>query len=142
MGRFVARELTKELLKKGGVNFDGAKPPITILGLTFKENVSDIRNTKVVDIISELKSFGFEVQVADPMAYPDEAHHEYGIDIVPLDKLKPACGVVLAVSHDQYKKGGWELVRGLLAGGRGVVADLKNVLPREATPPSVALWRL
>ncbi|HLP43244.1 MAG TPA: nucleotide sugar dehydrogenase, partial [Fibrobacteria bacterium] len=109
MGRFVARELTKELLKKGGVNFDGGKPPITVLGLTFKENVPDIRNTKVVDIVSELRSFGFEVQVADPMAYADEAKHEYNLDLVPLDKLKPACGVVLAVAHEQYKKGGWEM---------------------------------
>jgi UDP-N-acetyl-D-galactosamine dehydrogenase len=142
MGRFVARELTKELLRKGGVNFDGTRPPITILGLTFKENVPDIRNTKVVDIVSELRTFGFEVQVADPMAYPDEAKHEYDLDLVPLDRLKPACGVVLAVAHEQFKKGGWELVKGLLAGGRGVVADLKNVLPREQTPPSVNLWRL
>lgn len=142
MGRFVARELTKELLKKGGVNFDGARPPITVLGLTFKENVPDIRNTKVVDIVSELRSFGFEVQVADPMAYADETRHEYDLELVPLDKLKPACGVVLAVAHDQYKKGGWEMVKSLLAGGRGVVADLKNVLPREQTPASVNLWRL
>ena len=142
MGRFVAREMTKELLKKGGVNFDGAKPVVTILGLTFKEDVSDIRNTKVIDIIAELRTFGFEVQVADPMAYPDEAQHEYGISLVPFESLKPACGVVLAVSHAQYKKGGWDLVKRLLAGGRGVVADLKNVLPREQTPPSVSLWRL
>ena len=142
MGRFVAREMTKELLKKGGVNFDGAKPRVTILGLTFKENVPDIRNTKVVDIVSELRTFGFEVQVADPMAYPDEAKHEYDLDIVPLDKLKPACGVILAVAHEPYRKGGWEMVRNLLAGGRGVVADLKNMLPREQTPASVSLWRL
>lgn len=113
-----------------------------MLGLTFKENVSDIRNTKVVDIVAELKTFGFEVQVTDPVAYPEEARHEYHLDLIPQDKLKPACGVVLAVSHDQFKLGGWALVKGFLKGGQGVVADLKNVLPRESIPAGVALWRL
>jgi len=139
---FVGREVTKEILKKGGVDFSGAKPVVTVLGLTFKENVSDIRNTKVVDIVSELETFGFEVQVTDPVAYPEEAKHEYHLELVPREKLKPACGVVLAVSHEQFKRGGWELVKGLLKGGKGVVADLKNVLPREAVPEGVALWRL
>ncbi|MDB5103972.1 MAG: nucleotide sugar dehydrogenase [Fibrobacteres bacterium] len=142
MGRFVAREMTKELLKVGTVNFHGGKPVITILGLTFKENVSDIRNTKVVDIVSELESFGFKVQVTDPMAYPEEAMHEYHLDIVPIDKLLPADGVVLAVAHDQFKKDGWELPKRLLKGGKGVVADIKNLLPRESTPPGIVLWRL
>jgi UDP-N-acetyl-D-galactosamine dehydrogenase len=124
------------------VNFDGAKPVITILGLTFKENVSDIRNTKVVDIISELETFGFEVQVTDPQAYPEEAKHEYGLTIIPIEKLKPAVGVVLAVAHDPFKREGWELPRRLLKGGKGVVADIKNLLPREKTPPGIVLWRL
>ncbi|MDQ3000126.1 MAG: nucleotide sugar dehydrogenase [Fibrobacterota bacterium] len=142
MGRYVARELTKELLKQGGVDFSGEKPMITILGLTFKENVSDIRNTKVVDIVSELKTFGFDVQVTDPLAYPEEAMHEYGLEIVPIEKLKPAVGVVLAVAHDPFKKDGWELPMRLLRGGKGVVADLKNLLPREKTPSGIVLWRL
>ncbi|HKP96447.1 MAG TPA: nucleotide sugar dehydrogenase [Fibrobacteria bacterium] len=142
MGRFVAREMTKELLKLGGVSFEGVKPVITILGLTFKENVSDIRNTKVVDIIGELETFGFEVQVTDPQAYPEEAKHEYGLDIVPLEKLKPAVGVVLAVAHEQFKREGWDLPKRLLKGGKGVVADIKNLLPREKTPSGIVLWRL
>jgi UDP-N-acetyl-D-galactosamine dehydrogenase len=142
MGRFVAGELTKELLKKGGVTFDGEKPVVTVLGLTFKENVSDIRNTKVVDIIAELKTFGFEVQVADPMAYPGEAKHEYGIELTPLEKLKPARGVVMAVSHEQYKASGWDLIKRLLKDGKGVVADIKNMLPRDKVPAGVSLWRL
>jgi UDP-N-acetyl-D-galactosamine dehydrogenase len=142
MGRYVAREMTKTMLKDGKVSFDGAKPVITVLGLTFKENVSDIRNTKVVDIISELKTFGFDVQVADPMAYPGEAKHEYEIELTPLEKLKPARGVVMAVSHEQYKRSGWDLIKRLLKDGQGVVADLKNMLPRDQTPAGVTLWRL
>ena len=142
MGRYVAREMTKELLKLGTANFQGKKPVISILGLTFKENVSDIRNTKVTDIISELESFGFEVQVADPLAYPEEAEHEYGLKIIPVEKFKPACGVVFAVSHEEFKKQGWALPLSLLQDGKGVVADLKGCLPREKTPAGVVLWRL
>jgi UDP-N-acetyl-D-galactosamine dehydrogenase len=142
MGKFVARELIKETLKLGGINFAAEKPVITVLGLTFKENVSDIRNTKVVDIVAELKTYGFEVQVTDPQAYPEEAEHEYGIGILPLEKLKPAVGVVLAVAHDQFKKEGWALPQRLLKGGKGVVADIKNLLPRSETPAGITLWRL
>jgi UDP-N-acetyl-D-galactosamine dehydrogenase len=142
MGRYVAGEMIKEILKMGTANFKDSKPLISVLGLTFKENVSDIRNTKVTDIIAELQAFGFEVQVADPLAYPEEARHEYGLDIIPLEKFKPACGVVFAVSHDEYKKQGWDLPVRLLQGGKGVVADLKGVLPREKTPAGVSLWRL
>ena len=142
MGRFVAREMTKELLRFGTVNFQGSKPLITVLGLTFKENVSDIRNTKVVDIVSELQTFGFEVQVTDPQAYPEEAKHEYGLDIIPLDKLKPAVGVVMAVAHEQFKKEGWDLPKRLLQGGKGVVTDIKNLLPRDKVPEGIVLWRL
>ena len=72
----------------------------------------------------------------------EEAKHEYGIDIVPIEKLKPAVGVVLAVAHDQFKREGWELPKRLLIGGKGVVTDIKNQLPREKTPPGILLWRL
>ena len=142
MGRYVGREVTKELLKLGTANFTDGKPMISILGLTFKENVSDIRNTKVTDIISELQSFGFEVQVADPLAYPSEAKHEYGLDIIPIEKFKPSVAVVFAVAHEEFKKKGWALPVSLLQGGKGVVADLKGVLSREKKPEGITLWRM
>ncbi len=142
MGRFVTREMVKLMLGGGGLRFDMEKPRITMLGLTFKENVSDIRNSKVVGIVKELESYGFAVQVCDPMAYPDEAEHEYGIHLVPQEKLKPAHGVVFAVSHSAFVEGGWKMVQGLLAGGKGVVADIKGILPRESKPENVVLWRL
>jgi UDP-N-acetyl-D-glucosamine/UDP-N-acetyl-D-galactosamine dehydrogenase len=142
MGAFVAQETIKLLLQDGKIRFDGGKPVITILGLTFKENVSDLRNSKVIDIIREFERFGIEVQVSDPLAYPDEAEHEYGVKLVPLEALKPSTGVILAVSHDAYKQGGWEMVVKRLIDGKGVVADLKHLLPREKTPAGVRLWRL
>jgi UDP-N-acetyl-D-galactosamine dehydrogenase len=113
-----------------------------VLGLTFKEDVPDLRNSKVVDIIAELANHGFEVQVVDPMAYPDEAEHEYGISLTPADKVKPAHAVILAVAHAPYKEGGWEGVRKYLHGGKGVVADVKNLLPRDKIPAGIDLWRL
>jgi UDP-N-acetyl-D-galactosamine dehydrogenase len=92
--------------------------------------------------VRELENYGFEVQVADPMAYPEEAEHEYGIRITPVDKLKPAHGVVFAVAHKGLREGGWGLVKGLLADGKGVVVDVKGVLPRGEKPGGVELWRL
>jgi UDP-N-acetyl-D-galactosamine dehydrogenase len=141
MGAYVAREMVKGLLREGS-GMSGKRPVITVLGLTFKEDVPDLRNSKVVDVIRELESHGVDVQVADPMAYPDEAEHEYGITLVPVEKLKPASGVVLAVAHGAFKGLGWAGVMKLLDSGRGVVADIKNVLPRDGKPEGVKLWRL
>ncbi len=142
MGVFVAKEVVKRTLSRGRISFDGKRPLVTVLGFTFKENVSDLRNTRVIDIYHALKSYSMEVQVHDPLAYPAEAEHEYGIKLTPFDQLKPASAVILAVAHDQFKTDPWRLVTGLLEGGEGVVADVKNLLPRQAAPPGVTLWRL
>lgn len=142
VGSFVAQEVIRLLLQGGCARFDGGKPRVTILGLTFKENVSDLRNSKVVDIITELQRYGVEVQVADPLAYPEEAEHEYGVKLLPFEELRPAAGVILAVSHQAYKQGGWDMVRKRLKDGQGVVADLKHVLPRDQKPAGIELWRL
>jgi UDP-N-acetyl-D-galactosamine dehydrogenase len=142
MGAYVAREVVKRVLQDGRVRFDDGKPVITVLGLTFKENVPDLRNSKVVDIIAELEAHGFEAQVVDPMAYPDEAEHEYGITLTPPEKVKPAHGVILAVAHASFLEGGWDGIRKYLAEGEGVVGDVKNLLPRESTPAGIKLWRL
>src|ERR1700730_13162232 len=105
VGRRVARECARLLMKRGG-----AAPVVTVLGLTFKENVPDIRNSKVVDIVRELSSFGIDVQVHDPLALPHEAEAEYGIKLVALEALRAADAVVLAVAHDDYARGGWPLI--------------------------------
>jgi UDP-N-acetyl-D-galactosamine dehydrogenase len=142
MGAYVAREVIKRILADGKVRFDDGKPLITVLGLTFKEDVPDLRNSKVVDIIAELEAHGFEVQVVDPMAYPDEAEHEYGITLTPADKIRPAHGVILAVAHAPFREGGWGGVQKFLHQGQGVVADVKNLLPRDRVPSGIDLWRL
>jgi UDP-N-acetyl-D-glucosamine/UDP-N-acetyl-D-galactosamine dehydrogenase len=142
MGVFVAKEVVKQTLARGQASFNGERPFVTILGFTFKENLRDLRNTRVIDIVQALKSYSFDVQVHDPLASPEEAKHEYGIQLTPFDRLQPAHAVILAVPHDQYRADPWRLIAGLLSGGKGVVADVKSVLPRADVPEGVVLWRL
>ena len=136
MGEFVARKTVKLMLRNGGGN------SITMLGFTFKENVPDLRNTKVVSVIEELLTYGMKVQVHDPMAVPEEAQHEYGYDLTPTEELEPTDAVVVAVPHQDYIDGGWDLVTGLLKNGKGVVIDVRGVLDRDTCPDGVILWRL
>jgi len=99
MGAWIARECVKNLLGS-----DSGKT-VVILGCTFKENVPDIRNSKVIDIVRELRSFGAEVHVTDPLADPAECQREYGITPTALADLPAADAAILAVGHDEYKTG-------------------------------------
>ena len=136
MGKVVARECARAILRNGG-----SGQLVTVLGFTFKENVPDIRNSKVVDIVRELEAFGFKPQVSDPLADPIEAMREYGIRIVPEAALAPAAAVILAVAHAPYLQRGWQFIRDRLAGGKGLVLDLKACLSRAEQPSDVDLWR-
>jgi UDP-N-acetyl-D-glucosamine/UDP-N-acetyl-D-galactosamine dehydrogenase len=115
---------------------------VTILGMTFKEDVPDTRNSKVADIVSELKTFGLSVQVHDPLADPGEVKHEYGIELVKMEALQPADAVIFAVAHEPYVRGGWPLLTKLLKAEGGVVLDVKSRLDRGQRPERVELWRL
>ena len=139
MGAHVAGQLVKNMIKRGMSVRDSV---VTVLGLTFKENVPDLRNTRVTDIIAELREYGMQVQVHDPQAESHEAGEEYGLTLTPIEELRPADSIVLAVAHREYLEGGWPLVTSLLRDGSGVVADVKGVLPRESRPAEVTLWRL
>jgi UDP-N-acetyl-D-galactosamine dehydrogenase len=137
MGQRIARECVRGLLRRNGQG-----GVVTVLGLTFKEDVPDTRNSRVVDIIRELESFGLTVQVHDPLANAADARHEYGVSLIELDKLQPADAVILAVAHDHYISGGWALIQRLLAGGAGLVLDVKMKLDRSSRPAAIELWRL
>ncbi len=137
MGQRVARECVRGLLRRKTLS-----GVVTVLGLTFKEDVPDTRNSRVVDIISELQSFGLTVQVHDPLANVADVSHEYGLSLTELHDLKPADAVVLAVSHQAYVEGGWPLIQRLLRDGSGLVLDVKMKLDRRARPAGVELWRL
>ncbi len=140
MGKYVAQETVKRLLRARDGQTGTLR--VTVLGLTFKEDVPDIRNTRVVDIVAELESFGVEVAVHDPLAVAEEVTHEYGLTLTARDALPPADAVVLAVPHASYQAEGWDLVTGLLKGGRGLVIDVKGLLDRSRMPADVELWRL
>jgi UDP-N-acetyl-D-galactosamine dehydrogenase len=139
MGQFVAEKTVKEMILAGHSVLGNT---VTVLGLSFKENCPDTRNTRVIDIVKALSGFGLRVQVCDPQADADEAKHEYGLDLVPLARLEPAAAVVGAVAHAEFKGLTLAEVRGLL-GKDGVLIDVKDVfggLSPEAN--GLRYWRL
>jgi UDP-N-acetyl-D-galactosamine dehydrogenase len=143
MGVHVANRVARSIMRRPSTHLSGnGRPVVTILGVTFKENVPDIRNTRVVDIVHELQDFGIDVQLHDPGADGDLLRKEYGLALTPFDKLQPADAVVVAVAHASYRSGGWDLVKPLLKPGGGFVADVPALLDRARTPDGVTLWRL
>lgn len=129
MGNYVAQQLVKELIQKS-IQINGAK--VLVLGLAFKENCPDLRNTRVVDVVAELTSFGMQIDVYDPQANPEEARKEYGIDLVPRPSSGVYDAIVLAVAHEEFLALGAE---GIHAFGNSahVLYDLKAVLPVDAS---------
>jgi UDP-N-acetyl-D-galactosamine dehydrogenase len=104
--------------------------------------VPDIRNSKVFDIARALGKAGVPVQMHDPLASVEDARHEYGITLCSFEALRPADAVIFAVAHQDYVRGGWPLITGLLKGGKGSVLDVKSKLDRVGKPEGVELWRL
>ena len=137
VGQRIAQACIQALFKRKRVD-----ATVTILGMTFKENVPDIRNSKVVDIVRHLEAAGVTVPVTDLLASADETKHEYGIDLIAEDALKPGDAVVLAVAHDDYLKGGWPFICSLLRDREGLVFDVKSMLDRDTKPGGIELWRL
>ncbi|MBS7804526.1 nucleotide sugar dehydrogenase [Rhizobiales bacterium TNE-4] len=136
VGARIARECVKHLMAQG----HAGKPRVIMLGLTFKEDVPDIRNSKAFDIVSELAQFGIDVDICDPLADPREAAR-HGVTLKDVTTLKPADGVILAVAHRTYRDGGWPLMAKLVK-EHGLVMDVKGLLPRETKPAGLTLWRL
>ena len=126
MGSYVANQLVKSMLKRR-IQVDGAR--VLVLGLSFKENCPDLRNTRVIDVVAELGDYGVQVDVHDPWVDPIEAKHEYGLDLITT--LEPAAygGVILAVAHDSYRDAGATALRGYGVPGH-VFCDLKSVFAR------------
>jgi len=121
MGKFVAEQTVKLLVRNGWQVKDA---PVIVLGLTFKEDCPDLRNSRVIDVIRELQSYGADVVVHDPVAAAPEASHEYGVDLVPWDRLPKAAAIVAAVAHREFKARPLADYLGLLR-PKGVVADVK-----------------
>ncbi len=123
MGRYFARELIKKMIHK---RITIMSADVLILGITFKENVPDIRNSKVIDIIKELTEFGIKTHVWDPVANPIEVKEEYGIDLIENAHNRTFDSIVLAVKHDQFIKMGKDYFQKLLSPD-GLFYDIKEV---------------
>ncbi|WP_326539091.1 nucleotide sugar dehydrogenase [Pseudorhodoferax sp.] len=139
MGKFIAEQTIKHMIASGST-IKGAR--VNVLGLTFKENCGDLRNSKVIDIITELKTYGVEVFVTDPQAEADEAMHEYGVQLTPWDQLPAADAIVAAVAHKEYASLGVpDFAKKLVAGGAFI--DVKAAFDRAAIEAAgYKLWRL
>ena len=129
MGSYVATQMVKALLKRR-IHVDGAR--VLVLGLTFKENCPDLRNTRVVDVIAELRDYGIAVDVHDPWVDPAGARHEYGLDLIEMPDAESYDGILLAVAHDQFRQMGAPAIRRL---GRPVhvLYDLKHLFEAHET---------
>jgi len=125
---------------RAGHNIVGAT--VTILGLTFKEDCPDLRNSKVIDIIRELQDYGINLQICDPLADPEEALHEYGVELTPLAAVKPAHAVVAAVAHKEYRELTSAQLFGLMLDAP-VLVDVKGMFDcHSAEQAGIRLWRL
>ncbi len=129
MARYVARNTIRRMLQNG---MDVPRCTIGVMGITFKENCPDIRNSKVVDMVRELQSWGASVVVADPWADADEVTREYGIDLKPIDAERPVDALVVAVGHREYRQLAPGDLRPLCRGDRPVLADVKSLYDRHA----------
>jgi UDP-N-acetyl-D-galactosamine dehydrogenase len=140
MGKFVA-EHTMKLLSQSARPANELR--VGVLGLTFKENVPDLRNSRVPDIIHELHEYGVEVLVHDPIAETEEALAEYGIRLLDWNKMKDLDGLVLAVAHEKFSKLGiMDLLKPLRSQQQGVVIDVKGILDSRQIPTAIKYWRL
>ncbi len=139
MGKYIANRLIKLMVNANHHNIKDAR--IGILGLTFKEDVPDLRNSRVPDIVAEMRDFGIQPIVHDPMADAGEAKHEYGIHLSPWEELHSLDGLVVAVNHRQYRQMQPAKITACLKSG-GVLVDVKCMLDTDQMPPDVNYWCL
>ena len=139
VGAYVAQRAMK-MLSRAGKPLGGAK--VGILGLTFKENVPDLRNSRIPDIVNELVEFGIQPLVHDPLGNKEEAHEEYGVELCEWADLKGLDALIFAVPHRKYLEMGEGELLGLVRDG-GVVVDVKSVLdPATSKARGLAYWSL
>ncbi len=128
MGTYVVSQLAKAMVKKG-IRIKNAN--VLVMGLTFKENCPDLRNTKVVDIVSELKEYNMNVDILDPWCSSEQSEHEYGLSTIQQAENNHYDAVILTVAHDEFKEMGAKAIRAL-GKSDSIIYDLKYVLPKES----------
>jgi UDP-N-acetyl-D-galactosamine dehydrogenase len=139
MGKYVAEQTVKQLIQAGH-HIKGAK--VNVLGLTFKENVPDLRSSKVIDLIQELHAYGVEVFVHDPVADPDEARHEFGVELLPWDALPQGDALVVAVAHEALIRAPLSSILDKIV-HNGCFIDVKAKFDRDPLHAAgLRVWRL
>ena len=140
MGRYVARSMIKLMLRNG---LDVARSTVGVLGVTFKENCPDTRNSQVIDIVRELQDHGVTVVAADPHADSHELEEEYGIRLGQVDAEHPVDSLVVAVAHREYRGMSPAELRSCVRGDRPVLMDVKSICDRTvAEAAGFTVWRL
>ncbi len=139
MAAYIAQQTVKQMINAGSC-IKGAR--VTILGLTFKENCPDLRNSKVADVVRELQDYGCEVSVHDPIAEPEQAKHEYDIELTPWERLPQADALLVAVSHQEYLSMPLEEILNRLR-PEGLFVDIKSAYNLEQLRSNgITVWRL
>jgi UDP-N-acetyl-D-glucosamine/UDP-N-acetyl-D-galactosamine dehydrogenase len=139
MGKFIAEQTVKQLIRAGSPIKGGR---VNLLGLTFKENCPDLRNSRVIDVVAELSAYGVEIHIHDPVADPAEARREYGLELRDWHELPRADAIIVAVPHREYMSRGLDDYRGKLNSG-GCVIDVKSIFPMDAfAATDISHWRL
>ncbi|OJW48048.1 MAG: GDP-mannose dehydrogenase [Candidatus Accumulibacter sp. 66-26] len=139
MGKFIAEQTVKHLVRNG---WQVKQAPVIVFGLTFKEDCPDLRNSRVIDVIRELQSYGIDVVVHDPVADPEEAMHEYGVALTPWERLPRAAAIVAAVAHREFKARPLADFVGKLQ-ENGVLSDVKSQFDAaQLRVQGVTVWRL
>ena len=139
MARYAARNVIKLMLRNG---IDVSKSKVGVMGITFKEDCPDIRNSKVVDLIKEFETWGVKVVVTDPYADADEVMHEYGVKLNTMEDLSSVDAIVVAVGHQTYRKMGLLELKRMLKSDKPVLADLKALYDKnEAAKMGLTVFR-
>jgi nucleotide sugar dehydrogenase len=140
MAEYIAQKLIK-LMIKAKINVKDSR--VTVLGATFKENVPDIRNSKIMDVIEHLKDYDIEIQLHDPLADPESFKNQTSINfIADIENLSPSEAIIYAVPHRFYTEQDWSFFQSLLKEKSGIIIDIKSALDKEKFPPNIEIWRL
>ena len=136
---FVAEQIIKQMIQS---RFPVKNQQVIVLGMTFKEDVPDLRNSKLIDVVRELQACGAQVYIHDPIASTAEAEHEYGVRLIPCEELPKSAAIVTAVSHRLYREMGLEALCMKLQPG-GVFSDVKSSYDAaDLRSRGISVWRL
>ena len=139
MPDYIAERIVKQLIAN---NKNLNEAVVTVLGVTFKEDVPDIRNSKTILLIQKLQQYGIHVQVQDPFVYEEEVFTHYGVTLTPSTTLEKADAVIVAVAHKQFIEQSWEGIQPMLKDDAGFVVDIKGCLDKKKKPSLVTHWNL